>query len=126
MPIRPWPLFGCLLAIAATIAVQDLLRPALQGTPWLTLLGTAPSFLYALAGVLGVASIASWPSSWRWWAVPGPFGYELLQPWIAGRTFDPWDLLASLAGALLAVFLTRTSAQQPAKLAAVSKRRSRS
>ena len=90
--------------------VQEWVRPQLAGTPYLALLGTAPSFLYAAAGVLAVASVRDWPPSYRWWAASGPFLYELLQPWIEGRTFDVADLLASVLGALLAIAFTRKSA----------------
>lgn len=73
-------MLGFFVCLALTVVVQEWVRPALRDSGLLPLLATAPSFLYALAGVLGVASVVGWPHVWRWRAAPGPLAYELMQP----------------------------------------------
>jgi hypothetical protein len=105
--MRAWPirldyllLAGSMMMLA--IAVQQVLRPAFAGG---LLLDVAPSLLYGAGMVYAVLSVRRWPDSYGWWVGAGALLYELLQPWIAERTFDPGDVVATILGVVAAMAL---------------------
>lgn len=111
--MRTWPirldyllLAGLMLVL--TLAVQRLLRPAYAGS---LALDVAPSLLYGAGMVYLVLSVRRWPDSYGWWVGVGAVLYELLQTWIAERTFDPADVLATLVGVIAAMSIRPARSQ---------------
>lgn len=100
--VRPDYLLLAASMMALAILVQRVLRPAFPGG---LVLDVAPSLLYGAGMVYAVLSVRRWPDSYGWWVGAGALLYELLQPWIAERTFDPGDVVATVVGVVAAMLL---------------------
>ncbi|GEM_PF-4360595 len=104
-----------------TILVQRVLRPAIDAPSWVALLlGVAPSFLYGAGFVLAAAAFRRLAPGYAYWGAAGTLAYELLQPFVAGRTFDPWDLVAGALGCGLALAVVERHRRQSPSTAAVA------
>ena len=68
------------------------------GPQWSFFYGVAPSFCYVLAISLVSAARESFSLRETLWFAAAALVYELLQPFLPGRRFDPFDLAAVLLG----------------------------
>jgi hypothetical protein len=102
----------CLLPGLGYQYVQDKLRPrgGLEGEA-AALAGIAPNFLGGVSLTAGFILIAASAAAGRRRApvllaaslsLASLLGWEVLQRWMPGGTFDPADLLATLPGVLIA------------------------
>jgi hypothetical protein len=87
---------GLLLKLARDRGILPLLLPLDAG-------GTSPSFIIPFAVPFALLSRdreVRWRDAMKTAGLAGlgMVGYELLQPWLPGRTFDVYDIAAALLG----------------------------
>jgi hypothetical protein len=100
-------------AVALGLAARSLrLSRAAHGEPALWVLGSAPSFCWALGGAAAILAVAQWirPGPRSGWAAALSYLataliYELRQRGDARQTFDWVDVAALLAGAAVALLI---------------------
>jgi hypothetical protein len=115
MKFNSIPLVIFIIGTLLLILVQQVLRPILHPSqPVAILLGSAPNLIVGLCfpfGILirpGAFTKSVYKRLFPLWCAGtllALIGFEVVRPFKGAKTFDYWDIAASIAGVLLAVLL---------------------